>query len=188
MRTKIVLLASLCSCASAFAPAGAALLAVSRVRPGWSPVLSLRMQSSAKPGKKSTAREVLEYFDADLSGKTAVITGANSGIGLETAKALASVGCRVIAGVRNVEAGRAAIDSEVAQPGEGDYVVAEPEIEVRELDLSDLMSVERFARGMQDEQIDLLVNNATQRLRGMNLSLTSRSTTLTRASMSTCVR
>ena len=160
MRTKIVLLASLCSCASAFAPAGAALLAVSRVRPGWSPVLSLRMQSSAKPGKKSTAREVLEYFDADLSGKTAVITGANSGIGLETVKALASVGCRVIAGVRNVEAGRAAIDSEVAQPGEGGYVVAEPEIEVRELDLSDLMSVERFARGMQDEQIDLLVNNA----------------------------
>ena len=54
---------------------------------------------AAKIGKKSTAKEVLEYFDVtDLSGKTAIITGANSGIGLETSKALASVGCRVIMG------------------------------------------------------------------------------------------
>merc|ERR1712216_1114079 len=122
--------------------------------------LSKLSMQEAKFGKKTTAKEVLDYYQTDLSGKTAIVTGANSGIGLETVKALASVGCRVIMACRNVDDGRTKIDKEIAQPGEGGYVVAEPEIEVRELDLSDLMSVERFARGMQDEQIDLLVNNA----------------------------
>ena len=66
--------------------------------------LSLNMQAAAL-GKKSTAKEVLTFFNIDLTGKTAIVTGANSGIGLETSKALASVGCRVVMAVRNVEAG-----------------------------------------------------------------------------------
>jgi len=47
----------------------------------------------------------------DLSGKTAVVTGANSGIGLATARALAGAGARVVFAVRDVERGRAAAAS-----------------------------------------------------------------------------
>jgi NAD(P)-dependent dehydrogenase (short-subunit alcohol dehydrogenase family) len=58
----------------------------------------------------------------DLTGRTAVITGASSGLGLETARALQSVGCEVVAAVRDFDKTRAALD--------GAAVVA--------LDLSDL--------------------------------------------------
>jgi len=113
-------------------------------------------------GKKSTAKEVLDFFKTDLRGKTAVITGANSGIGLETAKALASVGCRVIMACRNVEAARAAVDSEVKTAGVGGYAVAEPNVAVKELDLNDLRSVQKFADELlaDGERIDFLINNA----------------------------
>jgi len=116
----------------------------------------------AKLGKKSTAKEVLDFYNVDLSGKTAIITGANSGIGLETSKALASVGCRVIMACRNVQAGRAAIVTEIKEAGVGGYAVPDANIEVKELDLNDLRSVERFANDLlaQEERIDLLVNNA----------------------------
>ncbi|KAJ1451852.1 hypothetical protein M885DRAFT_499403 [Pelagophyceae sp. CCMP2097] len=80
-------------------------------------------------GKKSTAKEVQEALAPSLAGKTAIITGANSGIGLETAKALASAGCRVIACSRNVVAGREAITREMTSPGEGGYVVRAEDVE-----------------------------------------------------------
>lgn len=117
---------------------------------------------SAKLGKASTAREVLEFYNADLSGKTAVVTGSNSGIGLETCKALASAGCRVVMACRNVELGREAVESEIKAMGEGGYVVADPDVAVMELDLNDLLSVERFAAEVLEKEtrIDFLVNNA----------------------------
>ena len=83
----------------------------------------------------------------DMTGQTAIVTGANSGIGRATARALAAAGAHVVLAVRNPEKGRAAA---AAMPGEA---------EVHELDLASLDSVRAFASGW-DGQIDLLINNA----------------------------
>ncbi len=86
----------------------------------------------------------------DLRGRVAVVTGANSGLGLVTATELARHGARVVLAVRNVAAGR-----KVAA-GLGS------ETEVRELDLASLASVRAFAGKLVagHPAIDLLVNNA----------------------------
>jgi NAD(P)-dependent dehydrogenase (short-subunit alcohol dehydrogenase family) len=83
----------------------------------------------------------------DLSGRTAIVTGANSGVGLATARALAGAGARVVLAVRDPDRGRAA-----ARTIPGDT-------EVRVLDLADLSSVRAFAGGGLGP-IDLLINNA----------------------------
>ncbi|MGD0556899.1 MAG: oxidoreductase [Streptosporangiaceae bacterium] len=83
----------------------------------------------------------------DLNGKTAIVTGASSGIGQAAAVALAGAGARVVLAVRNIEKGKAAA---AAMPGS---------TEVRELDLASLASVRSFAAGW-DGPIDLLINNA----------------------------
>jgi len=115
-------------------------------------------------GKKSTAKEVQEALAPSLAGKTAIITGANSGIGLETAKALASAGCRVIACSRNVVAGREAITREMTSPGEGGYVVRAEDVEnnviVKQLDLASLQSIEAFVDSLPPGDIDYLILNA----------------------------
>ena len=68
-------------------------------------------------GRSSTAKNVIDHFAAGrehfLAGKTALVTGSNSGIGLETAKALAYAGCRVIMCARNIDACEKAIDTEL---------------------------------------------------------------------------
>ncbi|MBM7438645.1 oxidoreductase [Streptomyces sp. HB132] len=83
----------------------------------------------------------------DLTGRTAVVTGANSGIGLVTARALAERGARVVLAVRDPEKGEAAAATMTGP------------VQVRTLDLADLSSVRAFARGLPG-QVDLLVNNA----------------------------
>jgi NAD(P)-dependent dehydrogenase (short-subunit alcohol dehydrogenase family) len=83
----------------------------------------------------------------DLAGKTAIVTGASSGIGLSTARALAAAGARVVFAVRNPAKGGAAAG---ATPGL---------TEVRQLDLASLNSVRAFAAAW-DGPIDLLINNA----------------------------
>jgi NAD(P)-dependent dehydrogenase (short-subunit alcohol dehydrogenase family) len=83
----------------------------------------------------------------DLSGQSAIVTGANSGIGFVEARTLAEHGAHVILAVRNVEAGR-----EAAARIAGST-------EVQHLDLSSLDSVRQFAAGVQGP-VDLLVNNA----------------------------
>ncbi|WP_316774435.1 oxidoreductase [Streptomyces sasae] len=83
----------------------------------------------------------------DLSGRTAVVTGANSGLGLVATDALARAGAHVVLAVRDPERGRAAA---AKVPGS---------TEVRRLDLADLSSVREFARGW-DRPLDLLINNA----------------------------
>ncbi|GAA4809701.1 oxidoreductase [Nocardioides caeni] len=85
----------------------------------------------------------------DLTGTTYVVTGANSGLGLETAKKLTAAGGHVVLAVRDVAKGEAAA---AALPGPGTW-------EVRELDLGDLASVRAFAAGW-DAPITTLVNNA----------------------------
>ncbi|MGW1865328.1 oxidoreductase [Streptomyces mauvecolor] len=89
----------------------------------------------------------------DQSGRTAVVTGANSGIGLVTARELARRGARVVLACRSEARGRAAADhirSEV--PG--------AQAEFRTLDLADLASVREFAAKLPYDRLDLLVNNA----------------------------
>ncbi|OBF43141.1 oxidoreductase [Mycobacterium sp. 852002-50816_SCH5313054-b] len=86
---------------------------------------------------------------ADLpsfAGRTAIVTGANAGLGEVTARELARVGAHVVLAVRDTEKGTAA-----AARMTGD-------IEVRRLDLQDLTSVRRFAD--DTEHVDVLVNNA----------------------------
>ncbi|WP_433606457.1 oxidoreductase [Dactylosporangium sp. CA-139114] len=83
-------------------------------------------------------------------GRIAVVTGANSGLGLVTATELARHGARVVLAVRNTAAG-----AEAARRIGGD-------VEVRELDLASLASVRAFAAGLAADHpaVDLLVNNA----------------------------
>lgn len=82
---------------------------------------------------------------SDLTGQTWLVTGATGGVGLETARAAASQGAKVILGVRNASRGA--------------QVAAElPDAEVLELDLSSLDSVRAAAAKVPD--IDVLVNNA----------------------------
>ena len=83
----------------------------------------------------------------DQTGRTAIITGASSGIGLATAAALEARGARVVLAVRDQDKGRAAAAS------------MEGGVEVRQLDLASLASVQEFARGI-DGPVDLLINNA----------------------------
>jgi NAD(P)-dependent dehydrogenase (short-subunit alcohol dehydrogenase family) len=83
----------------------------------------------------------------DLTGRTAVVTGASSGIGVVEARELAGHGARVILAVRNVEAGRAAAAGMAGST------------EVRHLDLASLRSVAAFADAI-DSPVDLLINNA----------------------------
>ena len=61
---------------------------------------------------------------------------------------------------RNVDAGRTAVASEIKTAGVGGYAVPEANVEVKELDLNDLRSVEAFANSLAGERIDYLINNA----------------------------
>ncbi|MEU6847196.1 oxidoreductase [Streptomyces sp. NPDC046716] len=92
---------------------------------------------------------------SDQSGRTAVVTGANSGVGLATARALARHGARVVLAVRDADRGRRAAAGITAE-----FPAAR--LDVRHLDLADLDSVRAFAEGMRAgrQRVDLLVNNA----------------------------
>jgi NAD(P)-dependent dehydrogenase (short-subunit alcohol dehydrogenase family) len=85
----------------------------------------------------------------DLTGRTAIVTGANSGIGLQTTKQLAAHGASVVMACRNVDGGRAAA---AALRTDGDISVAP-------LDLASAASVRDFAEAW-DGPLDLLINNA----------------------------
>ncbi|MFP3322368.1 oxidoreductase [Planococcus sp. SIMBA_160] len=90
-----------------------------------------------------------------MTGKTAIITGANSGLGLETAKSFARLDARIILAVRNLDKGTAAKQEILDESFEAT-------IDVMQLDLSDLESVRAFAEAFTSrfDSLDLLVNNA----------------------------
>jgi NAD(P)-dependent dehydrogenase (short-subunit alcohol dehydrogenase family) len=92
----------------------------------------------------------------DQSGRTAIVTGANSGLGLATSLELARHGAHVVLACRDGDKGAAALRTiERSAP--------EAEVELASLDLGDLASVERFAGGFRSshtEGLDLLINNA----------------------------
>ncbi|OAA27785.1 dehydrogenase of unknown specificity, short-chain alcohol dehydrogenase like [Frankia sp. EI5c] len=91
----------------------------------------------------------------DLSGRTAVITGANSGIGFETAKVLAARGATVVMACRNPVKAQDALDSIRSATPDAD-------ISVLQMDLNSLTSVRKAAEALVGERpvIDVLINNA----------------------------
>ncbi|MGH3723743.1 MAG: SDR family NAD(P)-dependent oxidoreductase [Mycobacterium sp.] len=91
----------------------------------------------------------------DQTGRVVVITGANTGLGLETASALAGVGARVVFAVRDLDKGAAAI-AEIKK------AAPEANVALQRLDLSSLTDITSAARQLSAEypQIDLLINNA----------------------------
>ena len=89
----------------------------------------------------------------DQTGRSAVVTGANSGLGVVTARELARAGATVVLACRNVQKGEAAAaEIGVAVPG--------AQLEVAELDLSSLASVRGFAGALEVGELALLINNA----------------------------
>ena len=92
----------------------------------------------------------------DMQGKTVLVTGGNSGIGFETAAALAAMGARVLVTARNADKGRAAVAAITLRlPGEG-------RVQLVVFDLADLASVRQGAAEILDQapRVDVLVNNA----------------------------
>jgi len=101
-------------------------------------------------GAETTAEEVVA--SVDLTGKRAIVTGASSGIGVETARALASAGADVTLAIRDLEVGsRKAADITKA--------TGNAKLHVASLDLSDQRSVAAFIANWSGP-LHILVNNA----------------------------
>ncbi len=101
-------------------------------------------------GFTSTADQVIDGID--LTGKRAVVTGASSGIGIETARVLAGAGAEVVLAVRRADVGEEVAAGIRASTGN-------PRVRVEPLDLSDLSSVDAFT-GAWEGPLHILVNNA----------------------------
>lgn len=99
-------------------------------------------------GHRSTASDVLENID--LHGKTFIVTGGYSGIGIESVRALAAAGANVIVPARNPEKAESNLASVVG------------EIAIADMDLGDLNSVSKFTREFNSSysHLDGLINNA----------------------------
>ncbi len=97
---------------------------------------------------KSTATEIVK--GVDLGGKSAIVTGGYSGIGVETVRALASAGAEVMVPARDVAKAKAALAG------------VKGKIEVAAMDLGDIESVRKFARDYASgrKTLHLLINNA----------------------------
>jgi NAD(P)-dependent dehydrogenase (short-subunit alcohol dehydrogenase family) len=91
----------------------------------------------------------------ELHGRRAVVTGANTGLGFETAKALAARGCHTILACRDADKAQAAKQSIVRE-------YPDARIDVQILDTGSLASVRRFAQSLGEDyaSVDILVNNA----------------------------
>ncbi|OMP75376.1 SDR family NAD(P)-dependent oxidoreductase [[Flexibacter] sp. ATCC 35208] len=103
--------------------------------------------------KSSTASDVLTGLD--LHGKTVVVTGGHSGLGLATSRALSEAGARIIVGAKDVHAARATFNGLPGFNGSSG-------IEVGQLDLADLNSVRAFANTIlfKEKHIDIVINSA----------------------------
>ncbi|KAA3605550.1 MAG: SDR family NAD(P)-dependent oxidoreductase [Planctomycetota bacterium] len=91
----------------------------------------------------------------DQNGRTALVTGANTGIGFETALSLARKGAKVILACRNAEKGQSAVERILQQ-------VPTAEVSLELLDLADLNDVQKFSHRVLDKEdrLDLLILNA----------------------------
>jgi NAD(P)-dependent dehydrogenase (short-subunit alcohol dehydrogenase family) len=90
-----------------------------------------------------------------LTGKVCVVTGSNSGIGKETAFALAEMGANVVMVVRNQEKGQKAIEEIVTKTGNRS-------VSLMVCDLSSMVSIRGFASDLKKkyDHLDMLINNA----------------------------
>ena len=102
---------------------------------------------------ESTALEVVEGID--LRGKEIIVTGASAGIGVETARALAKAGARVVLGVRNLEKAEA-VAKDIRKSTNNQNV------EVEKLELGSLASVKEFVKRYLEKKrpLHILINNA----------------------------
>jgi len=110
-------------------------------------------------GNKTTAEQVLVQSKVNLAGRVAVVTGANSGIGLETARVLVLAGARVILTARDEKKGAEAVKAI------NDSLKDKKDIgttKVMVLDLADFDSIRAFATAFlaEEKALHLLVNNA----------------------------
>src|SRR4051812_35769150 len=132
-----------------------------QVRGRWPSVHA--MQDTASDGENNDVADLEGALMAkwsandipDLSGKTAVVTGANSGLGYETAVALAGHGANVVLACRDEKRGTEALERVRRE-------APQASAELSLLDLADLTSVRKFAESYAGErsQLDILVNNA----------------------------
>ena len=104
---------------------------------------------------ETTARSALTVTVPDLSGKLAVVTGSNSGLGLGLATRLAAAGADVLMAIRNRTKGEAAVDQIRA-------TVPDAKLAIKQLDLSSLASVNALGEELTAEgrPVDILINNA----------------------------
>jgi NAD(P)-dependent dehydrogenase (short-subunit alcohol dehydrogenase family) len=113
-------------------------------------ILGMTTRITTPFGLESTAADVID--GVDLTGKNAIVTGASSGIGVETARALASAGASVTLAVRNTTYG----DRIAGQIRDS---MGDARVSVGALDLGDLSSVAAFVDSWSDT-LHILVNNA----------------------------
>ncbi|RYN51027.1 hypothetical protein AA0118_g10686 [Alternaria tenuissima] len=104
---------------------------------------------------RPTAEQIIkdEGLNGKLVGKTILITGCSSGIGIETVRALKLTGARIFATVRDLEKGKKAL-GDILEPGK---------VELSHLDLNSLASVRKFAAeflAASNNQLNILINNA----------------------------
>jgi NAD(P)-dependent dehydrogenase (short-subunit alcohol dehydrogenase family) len=116
-------------------------------------------------GHTTSAHDVIKGYD--LSGRVAIVTGGSSGIGLETTRALASAGAKVIVPARNPASAR-------------DTLISIPNVEIEPLDLTQPASIDQFADRFLEtgRGLNILINNAgimaiplTRDTRGYELQL-----------------
>lgn len=104
------------------------------------------------------SEKIQAWYDQNLtsqSGKTIIITGANSGIGYEAAKTLAKAGAEIIMACRNVEKAETAVDEMLSE-------VPQAKLQISELNLASLKSVKKFVKDFKAKykKLDVLINNA----------------------------
>ena len=106
-----------------------------------------------KFGEKTRALEVVEGLD--LTGKEAIVTGASSGIGVETVRALAKAGARVVIATRDLPKAQAVAQQLSKETGSN-------KIEAEKLDLTSLKSIREFSKNFlaKNRPLHYLINNA----------------------------
>lgn len=104
----------------------------------------------------TTAEDIIKFYKTDLTGKVAIVTGANSGVGQESARVLALAGAKVIIPCRTLGKSNGATE-------EIKKTVLNADLVPMQLDLSDLSSIKAFATAFLDLSLslDILMNNAS---------------------------